>query len=85
VKRLEARIGLLESAHPACRHCAGRPSVVIIEGTADEVADPTYLTGRLPYPRMCPSCGQRTIHLVREYREGDPKPRPEDEPDGGGL
>lgn len=75
MKRMESRLAMLEQRQrPACPHCADWLPTVVVEGVA----------APLPYPAVCPLCGRQVIHLIREYREGDPKRR-KDEPDGGGL
>lgn len=75
MKHMESRLAALEQRpRPPCPQCADWLPTVVVEG-----AD-----APLPYPKVCPSCGRRVIHLIRAYCEGDPKPR-KDEPDGGGL
>lgn len=75
MKRVESRVVTLERRkQPPCPQCADWMLTVVIEGT----------DASLPYPTVCPSCGRQVIHLIREYREGNPVAR-KDEPDGGGL
>lgn len=75
MRRMESRVVALEQRpRPACPRCADWLPTVVVEGT----------DAPLPYPTVCPSCGRQVIRLIREYWEGDPKPR-NDEADGGGL
>ncbi len=75
MKRMESRVVALEQRpRPPCPQCADWFPTVVVEG----------IDTPLPSPTICSSCGRQVIRLIREYREGDPKPR-KDEPDGGGL
>jgi len=75
MKRMESRVVALEQRpRSPCPRCADWSPTVVVE----EMHAP------LPYPPVCPACGQQVIRLIREYRDGDPQPR-KDESDGGGV
>ncbi len=69
-RSLASRLERLTAVSPSCRRCTDLSSVVVIEGSAAEVADPAYVDARLPYPRRCPLCGRQVIRLIRLYTDG---------------